>query len=122
MTESTSELVVVLTHGPDEELSTVGFTIANGGLTAGLGVAIFLTSSAVDIARRRATDLTHVQPMEPLKSLVDDFMARGGELWACTPCVKARGYEPDDLLEGVVITGASPMHERIQRGAATLSF
>lgn len=122
MAESTNELVVLITHGPDEELSSVGFTIANGGITAGLEVAIFLTSSAVDIVRKRAADLTHVQPMEPLKSLVDDFLARGGQLWACTPCVKARGYEQEDLLEGVVITGASPVHERIQRGAGTLSF
>lgn len=122
MSEATNELVIVITHGPDEELSSVGFTVANGGITAGLSVAIFLTSSAVDIVRKGAADLTHVQPMEPLKSLVDDFMARGGELWACTPCVKARGYEQEDLLEGAVITGASLMHERIQRGAGTLSF
>lgn len=122
MAESTSELVVVITHGPEEELSSVGFTVANGGLTAGLNVAIFLTSSAVDIVRRRAADMTHVQPLEPLKSLVDDFIERGGELWACTPCVKARGYEQEDLIKGVVITGASPMHERIKGGAGTLSF
>lgn len=122
MAESVNNLVVVITHGPDEELSSVALTIANGGITAGLNVAIFLTSSAVDIVRRRAADMTHVQPLAPLKSLVDDFIARGGELWACTPCVKARGYEPEDLLEGVTITGASPMHERIKQGAATLSF
>ncbi|MBW2687358.1 MAG: DsrE family protein, partial [Deltaproteobacteria bacterium] len=47
---------------------------------------------------------------------------RGGNLWACTPCIKGRGYEQDDLIEGTVITGASVMHELIQGGAATLSF
>ena len=122
MAESNNELVVVITHGPDDELSSVAFTIANGGMTAGLDVAIFLASSAVDIVRKQAADLTHVQPLEPLKALVQDFLARGGQLWACTPCVKARGYEQDDLIEGVVITGASPMHERLLRGAGALSF
>lgn len=122
MPETTEDLVVVITHGPEDELSSVAMTIANGGMTAGLRVAVFLTSSAVDIVRRRAADMAHVQPLEPLKALVDDFMARGGELWACTPCVKARGYEQEDLLGGVIITGASPMHERIKQGAATLSF
>jgi len=43
-------------------------------------------------------------------------------LWACTPCVKARGYESGDLLDGVTITGASKTHELIKPGAATLSF
>jgi predicted peroxiredoxin len=120
--ESTNELVVLMTRGPDEELSSVGFTIANGGMTAGLNVSIFLTSSAVDIVRKKAADMTKVHPFEPLASLVKDFLARGGTLWACTPCVKARGYEESDLLDGVVITGASPMHERIKAGAGTLSF
>lgn len=117
-----SELVVLITHGPEDERSSVAFTIANGGMTAGQEVSIFLTSSAVDIARRRATDLVHVQPLEPLRSLVDDFISRGGTLWACTPCVKARGYEEGDLIEGAIISGAGPVHERIKAGARTLSF
>lgn len=122
MANATEELVVMMTHGADEELSSVAFTIANGGMTAGLNVSVFLTSSAVDIVRRKAADMTHVQPLEPLAALVDDFQKRGGTLWACAPCVKARGYDEDDLIEGVVVTGASPMHERIKAGATTLSF
>jgi predicted peroxiredoxin len=43
-------------------------------------------------------------------------------LWACTPCVKARGYAQEDLIEGVIIAGSSTMHERIKAGATTLSF
>jgi hypothetical protein len=31
-------LVVLVTHGTDHELSSVAFTIANGGMTAGLKV------------------------------------------------------------------------------------
>jgi predicted peroxiredoxin len=122
MAQAERELVVLMTHGADHELSSVAFTIANGGMTAGLKVSIFLTSAAVDLVRRGASDMTHVKPLEPLAALVQDFLARGGTLWACTPCVKARGYEEADLIEGVVITGASPMHERIKAGAATLSF
>lgn len=122
MAESTNGLVVVMTHGADNELSSVAFTIANGGMTAGLTVSIFLTSAAVDLVRKGAIDMTHVQPMEPLPALIKDFLARGGTLWACTPCVKARGYEQEDLIDGVIIAGSSVMHERIRAGAATLSF
>lgn len=122
MPESTRELVVLMSHGADHEMSSVGFTIANGGMTAGLKVSVFLTSAAVDLVRKRAIDMTQVAPLEPLASLIKDFLARGGELWACTPCVKARGYEQSDLIDGVVIAGSSKMHERILAGAATLSF
>lgn len=122
MAEITRELVVLITHGMDDERSSVAFTIANGGITAGLRVSIFLTSAAVDLVRKRAIEGLVVHPLEPLAALVKDFLARGGHLWACTPCVKARGYQESDLIDGVEITGASKMHELIKAGAATLSF
>lgn len=122
MNAEARNLVVVVTHGIDHELSSAAFTIANGGITAGLAVSIFLTSSGVDLVRKGAADTTHVKPLEPLADLIGDFMARGGTLWACTPCVKSRGYSQSDLIDGVVISGASAMHEKIKAGAATLSF
>ncbi|MGB0084235.1 MAG: DsrE family protein [Rhodomicrobiaceae bacterium] len=122
MNQEARDLVVMITHGIDHELSSAGLTIALGGLTAGLKVSIFLTSAGVDIVRRGAADMTQVKPLEPLADMLRDFLSRGGVLWACTPCVKSRGYSQEDLIEGVVITGASAMHERIKQGAATLSF
>lgn len=122
MTEAKRSLVVMMTQGADHEISSVGFTIACGGLTAGLDVIVFLTSASVDLVRKRAIDSTVVPPLSPLRELIQDFMKRDGKVFACTPCVKARGYEQGDLLEGVVISGASVMHERIKQGAATLSF
>lgn len=116
------ELVVLITHGIDHELSSAGMVIALGGMTAGLAVSIFLTSSGVDLVRRGAVDTTHVKPLDPLADMMKDFQARGGTLWACTPCVKSRGYTQEALIDGVVITGSSVMHEAIKRGAATLSF
>lgn len=122
MAESSRELVVVMTHGADHELSSVAFTIANGGMTAGLKVSVFLTSAAVDLVRKKGIDNTVVPPLEPLAALVNDLLKRGGRLWACTPCVKARGYEQSDLIDGVEIAGSSKIHELIKSGAATLSF
>jgi len=115
-------LAVLVTQGLDNELSSVAFTIANGGLTAGLDVRVFLTSSAVDLVRRRAAGQAHVPPLEPLEKLISDFIERGGTLWACTPCVRSRGYEDSDLRDGVLVTGASVLHAVIKEGAATLSF
>ena len=120
--EATKELVVLMTKGADHERSSVAFTVANGGITAGLKVYAFLTSGSVDLVRKRAADLPHVPPLDPLKALIDDFLRRGGTIWACPPCVKARGYAQEDLIDGVKIQGASTMHERFTAGAASLSF
>jgi len=119
---SPRELVVLVTRGTDHELSSVAFTIACGAITSGMKVYAFLVSSGVDLVRRKAVDVTHVPPLDPLKALIDDFMARGGTIWACPPCAKARGYTQDDLIPGVTIQGASAMHERLKAGAASLSF
>ena len=122
MAEANKELVVLMTKGADHELSSVGFTIANGGITSGFKVFMFLTSASVDLVRKRAADLPHVPPLDPLKALIDDFLRRGGVIWACPPCVKARGYGQDDFIDGVKIQGASAMHERLMAGASSLSF
>ena len=37
--------ISIITKGIDSELSSVAFTIANGGITAGLKVSVFLTSA-----------------------------------------------------------------------------
>lgn len=119
---SKKKLFVVVTHGTEHELSSVALTIANGGITSGLSVDLFLTSSGVDLVRKRATDMTRVEPLESLTGLIKSLQDRGGTVYACTPCVKNRGYEQGDLIDGVVITGASVLHNAIVEGAATLSF
>ena len=122
MSVKTTDLVIVMTKGINDEISSVGLTIANGALTAELTVGVFLTSAAIDLVRKSGVDHTHVHPMEPLKALLNDFIKRGGKVWACPPCTQARGYDETKLIDGVVIQGASVVFERIKSGAATLSF
>ena len=122
MATGADKLVILVTRGIDSELSSIAFTIANGGITAGLKVSIFLTSVAIDLVRRGGQQLTHVPPFDPLAKSIDDFQKRGGTIWACPPCVQTRGYSQADLLDGVVIVGSSAMHSAIKDGAATLSF
>ncbi len=102
--------VIVITKGIESELSSVALTIANGGLTSGLSVSLFLTSTGVDLVRKGGQAMTHVPPISPLAEMIADFQSRGGVILACPPCVKSRGYAADDLLEGVTITGAAAMH------------
>lgn len=122
MKEPTTDLIIVMTKGIHDEVSSVGLTIANGALTAGKTVGLFLTSSAIDLVRKNGINHTHVSPMEPVKDLLDSFMERGGDVWACPPCTAARGYDGECLIDGVVIHGASVIMERIKNGAATLCF
>ena len=117
------KLLVLMTTGLDDERSSVALSIANGGITAGLEVTLFLTSSAVDWARKGAADAAHPNPMDPpIKDMLDRIMESGKGVLVCPPCANVRGYSVEDLLDGVVITGSGAMHELIKNGAATLSF
>ena len=122
MASDTSKLVILMTKGIDHEVSSVGFTIANGAITAGMEVLVFLTSAAIDVVRKKGQAMTHVPPLDPLATMIDSFLARGGRICACPPCVTARGYQQSDLLDGVVIQGASVMFAEFKAGAASLSF
>ena len=122
MNQETTDLIIVMTKGIYDEVSSVGLVIANGALTSGKSVGLFLTSSAIDLVRKNGVDHTQVHPMESVKDLLHSFMERGGDVWACPPCTKARGYDQDSLIDGVVIHGASVIMDRIKNGAATLTF
>jgi len=123
MTEAKKQLVIIGSRGLDDERATVSWTVANGGLAAGLDVTMFLVSSGVDVVRKGALNFVRMNPLDPpLKELVEDFMAKGGKVWACPPCAKVRGYESESLIDGVVITGSASLHGLIKEGAATLSF
>jgi predicted peroxiredoxin len=117
------KLVVLITCGLDDERSSVAWSVANGGITSGLDVTVFLASSGVDWVRKGAAEVAHLNPLDPpMKEMIQKLMASGGTILVCPPCAKVRGYTQDDLLEGVILAGSSSMHELIKQGAATLSF
>lgn len=122
MSVATTDLIIVMTKGINDEVSSVGLTLANGAQTAEFSVGLFLTSAAIDLVRKNGVNHTHVHPMEPLRDLLHSFIERGGKVWACPPCTSARGYDESCLIDGVEIHGASVIFERIKNGAATLTF
>ncbi|MEJ2472113.1 MAG: DsrE family protein, partial [Desulfuromonadales bacterium] len=116
-------LAIVVSRGLDDERATVAFTIANGGLASGQDVTLFLVSSGVDLVRKGALDFARMNPIDPpLKELLENFVGQGGKILACPPCAKVRGYEQDDLIDGVEVIGSPALHALILDGASTLCF
>jgi predicted peroxiredoxin len=122
-TQAPQQLVIVASRGHDDERATVSWTIANGGLTAGLEVTMFLVAAGIDLVRKGAADHVRMNPFDPpMKELIEGFLARGGKILACPPCAKVRGYNEESLIEGVTLVGSAALHALIKEGAATLSF
>ena len=121
--EEKKKLVILISRGFDDERASVAWSIANGGIKAGLEVSIFLTSSGVDWVRKGAADSAHLNPFDPsMKEMIQTVVDNKCKIMVCPPCLKARNISEGDLIEGVVVTGSVAMHELIKQGAATLSF
>lgn len=116
-------IVIVITRGPDDERSSVAWSIANSSLASDFEVTVFLTSSGVDWARKGAADMAHPNPLDPpMKEMIGDVLEQGATVYVCPPCLQVRGYKPEDLVDGMTIAGAFAMLEEIKKGATTLSF
>jgi predicted peroxiredoxin len=119
----TKKLVIVISRGFDDERSSVAWSIANAGIASELEVTVFLVASGVDWVRKGASGVAHLNPLDPpLGDMIGNLMSNGGNVLACPPCAKVRGYGEDDLLDGVTIAGAPAMLEVVKQGAATPSF
>ena len=106
-------LVIKLTAGADEpERANQAFTVAATAVAAGAEVSLWLTGEAVWFAvpgRAEAFELPHAAPLADLLAAV----LEGGQLTACTQCVKRRDLSEADLLPGTRIAGAPAFTEEI---------
>ena len=121
--ENRRKLVVVISQGPDNERASVAWSMANGGLNAGLDVSVFLVSSGVEWARKGVAERAHLNPLDPsLKDMIQNVINAGAPIGVCPPCIKVRGIEESDLIDGVEVKGSIAVHGPISEGAAVLNF
>ena len=86
-------------------------------------VTVFLVASGVDWVRKGAADAARPNPLDPpMIEMVQNVLKQGAGVLACPPCAKVRGYDENDLLDGVTLAGSPAMLAIVQQGAATLSF
>jgi predicted peroxiredoxin len=84
---------------------------------------MFLVSSGVDWVRKNAAHRARPNPLDPpMQEMIQRVLDSGGDILVCPPCAGVRGYEAEDLIDGVTLAGSVTMHALIMEGAATLSF
>ena len=117
------KMVIVVTNGFNDERSSVAWSVANGAIATGFRVTVFLVSSGVDWVRRGAAENARPNPLDPpMKEMIQTVLDGGGGVLVCPPCAGVRGYDADDLIEGVTMAGSVAMHGLIAEGAQALCF
>ncbi len=85
----------------DPEKAHIPFILGNAALATDINAMIALQGDAVKIATKGyAETMPRGGGFAPMKELLDSFMALGGELGICGPCIKHRDIPESDLIEG----------------------
>jgi len=117
------KLVYIFTAAGDRaEDAVTGFTLATVGLTMGHEVTIILLGYGTLLAKRGYAGTVHAPERQPLEVLLTDFLASGGKVLCCAPCLKGRKMDPGDLVEGVIPVTAVGVSEEITAADKVISF
>lgn len=116
------KILINCNHGSDDaERATLPFIVANVSATADQETIVFLTVEGVRLATKGYADAIHKDGMPAAGEVIGQFIANGGQVWACGACTKPRGITDADLIEGAKIVTAANFIEEVVNGAAVVS-
>ena len=115
---------VSITHcRADGDKATVGFVVANAAIGSEKETIVFLSTDGVWAAvRGEAEKINEGPPFAPLKELVEKFVAAGGRILVCTPCLKKRGIDESQLINGAKAAGGAALVEFLSEGAPCVGY
>lgn len=117
------KLLIISTHAEDNpEKATLPFVVGVTALASEMEAIIALQSMGVYLAKRGYAKMVHESPFPPVEELLKSFMEEGGKLLVCSPCMKKRGIEPSDLIEGAVVVNAPTLVKEIGEAKAVLTY
>jgi uncharacterized protein len=117
------KLLIHSSHGKeDPERATLPFIVANNAAIAGQDVKVMLTIEGVWLATEGGAEGIHHEGLPPLAEIMKEYVANGGEVWACQSCTKPRGITDEHLVEGARVAAAMQAVEFLAGGAASLTF
>jgi len=118
-----ADLIVSCSNGKeDAERATLSFIVGNVAASADRQTAVLLTIEGVWLATRGYADDIHKEGFQPLKEVMQAFVANGGEMWVCGTCAKPRGITEGDLVEGARIVTAAYFVQQMAAGASAIGF
>ena len=117
------KVVIGQTHGNnDPEAVLIGYLLGVEALRAGKQALMWLTKDGVHVATTGYADAITVAGAPSIGDLHAEYIERGGRFYACPVCVKTRGLENADWVQGAEVKGAPSLYEYTQGGALTFNY
>ena len=116
-------LVIKVTAGKDDpERCNQAFTVAATAVASGVRVSLWLTGESAWFGLPGRAEDFSLPHAAPLTDLLDGVLA-GGSVTVCTQCAARRDITPDDLIDGIRISGAATfVAEIMAEGAQALVY
>lgn len=118
-----AKFCVNLTRAKDDcDRATVAFVIANAAVASDQETMVFLSTEGVRLAEQGYADDIHESGFAPLGELMSTFVAAGGKIFVCSPCLKKRGLAEAKLVDGATIVGGAKLVEFLAGGTPSVSY
>jgi predicted peroxiredoxin len=117
------KVVIGQTHGSnDPEAVLIGYLLGVEALRAGKQALMWLTKDVVFVATKGYSDEISVPGAPSVKDLHAEYIEKGGRFYACPVCVKTRGLESAEWVQGAEVKGAPSLFEFTEGGALTFNY
>ena len=124
MTEKEEKILYTASYaGEEPEKASSPFVMANAAMSMDIKATVVLMGHAVYLAQKGYVET--VLPgggFPPLKKLLEDFLALGGQLKVCVPCIRGRDISESDLIEGAETVMAAAVTTEALEADAVMTF
>ena len=117
------KLVIMVTSGPeDAERATIPFVMATAAQASDVEVLMGFQGNGAWLIMKGIAEHIQADGFPPLKDLMDAFVEEEGKMYVCGPCVKSRGIEQADFVEGASVVNAASFVMEVTEATSSLVY
>jgi len=115
---------VIVAYSKDNvDKTTVSLTLAGAALQQGERVSVILMSEGVRLAvKGYADDMDNGDPFKPVQILIQELFSGGADFYVCTPCVKQRKINEQNLLPMIKAIGGADAIKILKENDRTIQL
>ena len=102
--------------------ATVGFVVANAAIASDKETVVFLSIEGTRLSQNGYAEDIHEEGFAPLKDLMASFVEAGGTIYVCSPCLKKRSLDENNLVAGAKVVGGAKLVEFMSEGTPSISY
>jgi len=115
--------MVNLTRGKNElHAVSMALALAQSTLKDGRKAVVFLNVEAPQFAAKTLSDEVQFADFPPVRKMLTDFMAAGGQVLVCQHCAHVLKLNREDLIEGVAMSEHGSVLAAISPGMVVFSY